>query len=142
MKHIKLGKMRLPLPANPVLRAALGWALIIGGIFGFLPILGFWMIPLGIMVLRAESLERFSRYWAGRKKKIAGPAGDPGGSDENREAVDEFGANLDKPPGGLHRPRFDEQRRVRGRSGKEEEQGEAGPDATHPMGAQKTKKHV
>ena len=32
------------------LRLVLGLILIIGGIFGFLPIVGFWMIPLGIMV--------------------------------------------------------------------------------------------
>jgi len=34
----------------PGLRLALGIVLIIGGIFGFLPVLGFWMIPLGISV--------------------------------------------------------------------------------------------
>ncbi|WP_420558554.1 hypothetical protein [Roseovarius sp.] len=28
----------------------LGVLLIIGGIFGFLPVLGFWMIPLGVAV--------------------------------------------------------------------------------------------
>ena len=30
---------------------ALGIVLIICGILGFLPILGFWMIPLGILIL-------------------------------------------------------------------------------------------
>ena len=34
----------------PGLRLILGVLLIIGGIFGFLPILGFWMIPLGAAV--------------------------------------------------------------------------------------------
>jgi len=34
----------------PGLRLVLGLVLIIGGIFGFLPILGFWMIPLGIAI--------------------------------------------------------------------------------------------
>jgi len=32
------------------LRAVIGLLLIIGGIFGFLPILGLWMLPLGIAV--------------------------------------------------------------------------------------------
>ncbi|MEO1139218.1 MAG: GNAT family N-acetyltransferase [Pseudomonadota bacterium] len=34
----------------PGLRLILGIVLIIGGVFGFLPILGFWMIPLGVAV--------------------------------------------------------------------------------------------
>jgi hypothetical protein len=34
----------------PGLRLILGLLLIVGGILGFLPILGFWMIPLGVAV--------------------------------------------------------------------------------------------
>lgn len=34
----------------PGMRVVLGFVLIVGGVFGFLPILGFWMIPLGIAV--------------------------------------------------------------------------------------------
>ncbi|MCA0869680.1 hypothetical protein LCL97_02470 [Seohaeicola saemankumensis] len=34
----------------PGLRLLLGVLLIIGGILGFLPVLGFWMIPLGLAV--------------------------------------------------------------------------------------------
>ena len=30
------------------LRTLLGMVLIVGGVFGFLPVLGFWMIPFGI----------------------------------------------------------------------------------------------
>jgi len=33
---------------------AIGGALIIGGILGFLPVLGFWMVPLGLMVLSID----------------------------------------------------------------------------------------
>ncbi|MFW8634345.1 hypothetical protein [Cribrihabitans pelagius] len=32
------------------LRLVVGLLLILGGLLGFLPILGFWMIPLGIMI--------------------------------------------------------------------------------------------
>jgi hypothetical protein len=32
-------------------RWSLGIALIVGGIFGFLPILGFWMAPLGALLI-------------------------------------------------------------------------------------------
>lgn len=31
-------------------RLVIGLLLIVGGIFGFLPILGFWMLPLGIAI--------------------------------------------------------------------------------------------
>lgn len=34
----------------PGLRLVAGVVLIGGGIFGFLPVLGFWMLPLGIAV--------------------------------------------------------------------------------------------
>ena len=34
----------------PGLRLIVGVVLMIGGVFGFLPILGFWMIPLGISI--------------------------------------------------------------------------------------------
>ncbi len=39
------------LPKNKLGRIIVGFVLIILGFFGFLPILGFWMIPLGIAVL-------------------------------------------------------------------------------------------
>ncbi len=39
------------LPNNKPGRIIVGVVLIILGFFGFLPILGFWMIPLGIAVL-------------------------------------------------------------------------------------------
>jgi hypothetical protein len=32
-------------------RWPLGLALIVGGVFGFLPILGFWMVPLGALLI-------------------------------------------------------------------------------------------
>jgi hypothetical protein len=42
------------LPRSRALRIAIGIVLVILGIFGFLPILGFWMIPLGLLVLSYE----------------------------------------------------------------------------------------
>ena len=35
---------------SPGYRSVLGVLLIIGGVLGFLPILGFWMIPFGVAV--------------------------------------------------------------------------------------------
>lgn len=43
-----LVKVRRRVP--PGLRLVAGLVLIAGGILGFLPILGFWMIPLGVAV--------------------------------------------------------------------------------------------
>ena len=45
--------------------------LIIGGIFGFLPILGFWMIPLGIAVaaLDVQLFRRWRRARVARKNR-------------------------------------------------------------------------
>ena len=37
------------------LRWGLGLLLISGGLFGFLPVLGFWMIPLGVLFLASGS---------------------------------------------------------------------------------------
>ena len=34
-----------------LLRIGVGLALIVGGFLGFLPVLGFWMIPLGLAVI-------------------------------------------------------------------------------------------
>ena len=38
----------------PVVRSILGVLFFIGGCFGFLPILGFWMIPVGIMLVMLD----------------------------------------------------------------------------------------
>ena len=56
------------------MRVALGTALVIMGIFGWLPILGFWMIPLGLIVLSADFhyVRRFRRrleVWSGRRRR-------------------------------------------------------------------------
>jgi hypothetical protein len=37
-----------------LIRIPAGLALIVGGIFSFLPILGVWMLPLGLMLLAAD----------------------------------------------------------------------------------------
>lgn len=37
------------------LRWSVGLLLIAGGLFGFLPVLGFWMIPLGLLFLASGS---------------------------------------------------------------------------------------
>ena len=61
------------MPRSRRMRVAIGVVLVILGMFGFLPVLGFWMIPVGILVLSYEfaSLRRFRRrfeiWWAERR---------------------------------------------------------------------------
>ncbi len=50
------------------LRIVVGILLIIGGIFGFLPVLGFWMIPLGAMVA-AMDIELYRRWKRRRNRR-------------------------------------------------------------------------
>lgn len=59
----------------PGLRLVLGLLLIGGGILGFLPILGFWMIPLGVAVAMLDlvPLYKAALRRAGRTKPPADP---------------------------------------------------------------------
>lgn len=41
-------------PGRIWLRIPVAWALILGGMLGFLPILGFWMLPLGAILLALD----------------------------------------------------------------------------------------
>jgi hypothetical protein len=60
------------MPQSRGVRVAMGAMLIFFGLLGFLPILGFWMIPLGLLVLsyefalvrrlRRRSLVRWERW--------------------------------------------------------------------------------
>ena len=45
-RALRWGQRYLP----PGVRSLIGLALIAGGLLGFLPILGFWMLPLGIAI--------------------------------------------------------------------------------------------
>ena len=79
MPKVRLGKYAFELPRNPAVRAGVGVLLIFGGLLGFLPILGFWMVPLGMLVLASDFpvIRRFNRrmgvavvgWWRGRKSK-------------------------------------------------------------------------
>jgi hypothetical protein len=79
MPKIRLGKRAVNLPENRALRIVVGVLLVIGGMLGFLPILGFWMIPLGFIVLAQDipAVRRFNRrlgvrakrWWTGTKRK-------------------------------------------------------------------------
>lgn len=57
----KKNKPILPIPKTRLKRLFFGALLIVGGIFSFLPILGIWMLPLGLLYL-AVDYKRFRRY--------------------------------------------------------------------------------
>ena len=54
MASIKFGGRAIELPRSRVVRILVGCGLIVFGVLGFLPILGFWMIPLGLLVLSVD----------------------------------------------------------------------------------------
>jgi len=76
---LRLGKYSIDLPRNRVVRITIGVLLIFGGILGFLPILGFWMVPLGLVVLAEDFpiVRRWNRrvavavkrWWTGVRRK-------------------------------------------------------------------------
>ncbi len=63
MKSVKFLGRKVPVPGHPILRAILGLALVAGGFLGFLPVLGFWMLPLGLLILSIDfpPVRRFRR---------------------------------------------------------------------------------
>ena len=54
MAFVRLNGRKFKVPGSAPIRLTLGVLLVFGGILGFLPILGFWMIPLGIVVLSVD----------------------------------------------------------------------------------------
>ena len=82
--QIRIGSRRISLPKSRIGRVGLGSALVLGGVFSFLPVLGIWMLPLGLVVLSVDSpvvrrLRRVSevrlwRWWQskrGRPRPVA-----------------------------------------------------------------------
>lgn len=61
---LRFGSRKITLPRSRVVRMGLGVTLILAGFLGFLPILGFWMLPLGLMVLSVDL--PFARRWRRR----------------------------------------------------------------------------
>ena len=51
---VRLFDRHFHLPQSKPIRIGLGILLVAGGLVGFLPVLGFWMIPLGLLVLSVD----------------------------------------------------------------------------------------
>ena len=63
MSKINFIGYKIGVPGHPLLRMALGVAFVLGGAVGFLPVLGFWMIPVGLTILAIDfpPVRRFQR---------------------------------------------------------------------------------
>jgi hypothetical protein len=72
---IRFANRQLHLPQSKPIRLGLGILLIAGGLVGFLPVVGFWMIPLGLLVLSVDipAVRRRRRklavWWHRRKEQ-------------------------------------------------------------------------
>lgn len=77
MAKVRIGKRSFKVPENRYLRITVGVLLVFGGMLGFLPVLGFWMIPLGFIVLATDIpvVRRMNRrvavavkrWWTGKR---------------------------------------------------------------------------
>ena len=79
MAKLHIGPKSIDLPASRVARIAIGIVLVSGGVLGFLPVLGFWMVPLGLAVLSVDlpvvrRAKRRMGVWLGRRIKHRWPA--------------------------------------------------------------------
>ncbi|MEQ9144928.1 MAG: hypothetical protein RLO08_11275 [Parvibaculaceae bacterium] len=61
MAFVRVNGRKYKVPGSAPIRIGLGVLLVFGGILGFLPVLGFWMIPLGMVILSVDL--HFVRRW-------------------------------------------------------------------------------
>lgn len=52
--RVKIGSRHYDLPRSRVARMVIGIALVVAGLLGFLPVIGFWMLPLGLLILAVD----------------------------------------------------------------------------------------
>ena len=92
MAHkIRFAGRELRLPQSRTIRVGLGILLIGGGLLGFLPVLGFWMIPLGLLVLSIDIpiVRRWRRrltLWWHRDRKTGRVASRAGANAAQKES--------------------------------------------------------
>ena len=71
-RYLTIAGRKMRIPGNRTGRLALGGGLVAGGTLGFLPALGFWMIPLGLLVLSVDlpvvrRVRRRADVWVSRR---------------------------------------------------------------------------
>lgn len=91
---VRLGSYRMPLPRSRLLRIVIGAALVLFGAFGFLPVVGFWMIPLGLLILSVDLprvrrwRRRFAVWFARKYPKTAARYGITGNGNGGRKSAE------------------------------------------------------
>ena len=68
-RRVRLGVHSLRRPQGRWVRRPAAVLFVAGGVLGFLPILGFWMIPVGL-ALAADDIKPLKRWLAGAAVKI------------------------------------------------------------------------
>jgi purine-cytosine permease-like protein len=74
VRKVSIFGREFAMPRSRGARIVIGMLLTLGGLLGFLPILGFWMIPLGLVVLSYEfamirrQRRRFVVWWERRRR--------------------------------------------------------------------------
>lgn len=84
-------------PSSRLVRFPLGLLLMAGGVFGFLPILGLWMLPVGLVLIAqdvpplrkptAKTLGWIERKWIARQKAKGIDAGPPADEPDSVTAI-------------------------------------------------------
>ncbi|MCX8997551.1 hypothetical protein NOF55_10570 [Rhizobiaceae bacterium BDR2-2] len=75
--RLELGRVALPVPRSRNARVAMGGGLVVGGLLGFLPVVGFWMFPVGLIVLSHDlpmvrrARRRVAVWWSRRRSEKA-----------------------------------------------------------------------
>ena len=76
-RKISVFGRQFSMPRSRGARICIGVLLILFGILGFLPVLGFWMVPLGLLVLSYEFAvvrrlrRRLAVWWERRRQRRA-----------------------------------------------------------------------
>lgn len=94
MSHIRVWTYKVRVPRSKRGRQALGGALLVGGAFWWLPVLGLWMVPAGLAVLSVDSpkVRRFRRrnevrslrWWRARQERLRARAAANGCPDKEK----------------------------------------------------------
>jgi len=74
---IRVGRYRVSVPGTREQRLLLGTGLCLGGVVGFLPVVGFWMLPAGLALLSVDSSKvrrmrrRLEVRWGRRRRNLS-----------------------------------------------------------------------
>jgi hypothetical protein len=94
---IRFANRHFHLPKSKPIRIGLGILLVAFGLVGFLPVVGFWMIPLGLLVLSVDIpiVRRWRRrlaVWWHRDRKNGDETSAANGSSDARAPVQDGSA--------------------------------------------------